>query len=610
MEAGLFIRRNRNEEFQPWHDARIHLESLSESWQITPISNSNEKLSAYQLVFRLPGCANARLHHAAFPRMIGKTVIRANEDWKSGLHSPLTADYHFEERIGLQSFGLFPPFLALSENSPTYLIGPLDEQQTRCSYSWRVEGDDLVVEVQFDFWGLKEGFEIPADWLGTPVMVQELQQAKLAPELFSSYHRWLTELDRHGYRSEHFGTNSLFWGSWNDGHFRNIDHDRILSNARYLKEHAPNVEWIQIDDGWAPPSSAVSGSLEDGCATLGMSDFGVFYKPEYMNTDPRFPKGLKGIADDIKEQGLKPMIWLTTSVNENSPLYKEHPEWFLQDCRLHFVPEMRFLDFSQEPVRDYARHVFQTAFNEWGFQGCKLDFWSMGFDQHDVWLKEAKQTATECLNWLSKTLREYVGEEGLLLYCIDLAHGIPFRGRYFDQFRYYADSEGSCSNPDMMREQALWAAMLTGLYGVQRYWIPDGDGLGLWPHIELPENRYQLWCALLLGSGTLTESCGWLDKAPDSPRKQLLHKVLPWARQGKSVSLPGYNFQNDPPNPPQIWVRHDSPNQVLIAVTNWSTQTLRVDPRDFFDKDWHYECLFGSSEIEPESGAVWIGREP
>ncbi len=610
MEISLQIRPHRSEQFQAWGDAEFRVEGFDSAWQVVPTAKADAKLSAYQIVFRLPHGSGALLHHAAFPRMIGKSVVKADEEWKSGWHSPLTADYHFEERIGLQSFGLFPPFLVLPKVGKSWLIGPLDESQTRCSYSWKVDGDDLILEMQFDFWGLKDGFDIPAGWSGTPVMVQEFEQAKLGPKLFESYHQWVHEIDREGFRAEVFHSDALFWGSWNDGHFRNIDHERILSNARYLKEHAPNIEWIQIDDGWAPPSPAVAGSIEESCATLGMSDFGVFYKPEYMSPDPRFPAGLKGLADEIKALGLKPMIWLTTSVNENSPLYKEHPEWFLQDCRLHFVPEMRFLDFSQEPARNYARHVFQTAFKEWGFQGCKLDFWSMGFDQHDVWQKEPQQTATESLYWLSKTLREFVGDEGLLLYCIDLAHGIPFRGRYFDQFRYYADSEGSCSNPEMMREQALWAAMLTGLYGVQRYWVPDGDGLGLWPHIDLPENRYHLWCAFLLGSGTLTEICGWLDKAPDSPRKDLLFKVLPWARQGNAVSLPGYDFQDDPPNPPHIWIRHDSPQQVLIAATNWSDQVISIDPKTLWDENWAYECLFGSTEVEPESGAVWIAREP
>lgn len=48
-----------------------------------------------------------------------------------------------------------------------------------------------------------------------------------------------------------------------------------------------------------------------------------------QETSKAFPEGMKAVADLIKENGMRPGLWIAPFVAEKkSKLYKEHPEWF------------------------------------------------------------------------------------------------------------------------------------------------------------------------------------------------------------------------------------------------------------------------------------------
>ncbi|HWD37651.1 MAG TPA: hypothetical protein VG944_02300 [Fimbriimonas sp.] len=566
--------------FENWTDASVVVgQSLPDEYQLRVCApESRQPISAYRLVFELPFEPedDPLIHHASVPRMKKAGSVRIKDDFGEGLRSDLTASYHFDERPGQQSFGLFPPLVVLGEQSNGWILGPTSEQKARCSFGWSLNNQGrVVVDVQFDFWATQRLHYVwPDNYEGETFFVQRLPVGKtLGPCLFDGYHRSLQGGGRAGAGPN--AKSELFWGSWNDGALRNIDSCRIVGAARWLRENVPNVKWIQIDDGWAGPSDAVAGTVENGCESLEMSDLGVFYRPEFLQGDPRFPGGMGRLAREIKELGLKPMIWLTPTVTQTSPLFLEHPGLFQDYARLHFVPQMRFFDFSVPEARDYVRKCFDTIFGEWGFEGCKLDFWSMGFEQRDIRSRHGKQTAVEWMTWFMETLRSYVGEDGLLIYGIDLPFGSPFRGRFFDQYRYYADSEGSCQDPDSMREQAMWAAYLTGLYQTQRYWVPDGDGLGLFDHFHMPVRHYRRWGAFLLGSGTLTELAGWLHQKAPSERLGFLKRFASHARLGSRVELPGYDFLGAVDRAPSVWIRHDGPDEKVLALTNWTDSKER-----------------------------------
>ncbi len=63
-----------------------------------------------------------------------------------------------------------------------------------------------------------------------------------------------------------------------------------------------------IDDGWQDNTG----------------DWGIDKK--------KFPNGLKPVFDYIKSLGMKPGLWISVgTASPDSKVYKEHPEWFVQD---------------------------------------------------------------------------------------------------------------------------------------------------------------------------------------------------------------------------------------------------------------------------------------
>lgn len=581
------------------------LETLSPTWVHGPDnvwlwpSQPVEPLRELVVTFR-PGVPadKCSIHHGALPRMVGRTVVRGNENWRAGWHSPLTGDVHFDEPVGAPGFGIYPPIVVFVDDGPAYILGPVSERQSRCLWDWSAdENGDLVVTARLIPWGI-DGETLSGELSTEAWFFEELPTGQtLSPSLFEGYNSALQK-ELGPTAAQKNPDPGLTWASWNDGTFRDIDADRILGVCDFIREQIPAVRWVQIDDGWAGPA-AVPAS-EDG--SVAMSDFGALYRPERLADDPRFPMGLKGIADEIRARGLRPMIWLTPAVAEGSALYQEHPEWFLTETRLSWMPEMRFLDFSVPETREFVEQALDMVFTEWGFEGTKLDFWTMTFEETNVRLANAERTAIEWMGWFLTAVRKRIPEDGLILHCIGLPFGTAFRAPWCDHFRYYADSEGSCGVQSMAREQALWAAILMGLYRVQQFWIPNGDGFGLFDHIKLPANEHRRWAAFMLASGSTTELCGWLHEKADLEAVGRVKLVGEYARTGGNLRLPGYDFVTDPPTPPSVWVRHGESGDRLVGVTNWSDSPISVR----LPGDGTYRDLFGTG-VHAGGDYVWVG---
>jgi len=105
---------------------------------------------------------------------------------------------------------------------------------------------------------------------------------------------------------------------------------------------------------------------------------------DYFDIDEkRFPNGMKGLADIIKDNGYKAGIWIAPFVAEKkSKLYKEHPNWFLQRTfHLKVVggynpswsSKYYVLDIYNEEAYHYITDLFKTLFYEWGFDVAYID---------------------------------------------------------------------------------------------------------------------------------------------------------------------------------------------------------------------------------------------
>ncbi|CAJ1423578.1 unnamed protein product [Effrenium voratum] len=81
--------------------------------------------------------------------------------------------------------------------------------------------------------------------------------------------------------------------------------------ARPAKE--AGVELLVLDDGWF-------GHRDDDTTSLG----------DWVVDKRKLPRGLEGLAKDLNSMGLKLGLWVEPEmVNQDSELYKQHPEWVL-----------------------------------------------------------------------------------------------------------------------------------------------------------------------------------------------------------------------------------------------------------------------------------------
>lgn len=145
------------------------------------------------------------------------------------------------------------------------------------------------------------------------------------------------------------------YGSWYN-RFDKITDKTITEDLEGCAGILEPGDLFQIDDGW---QTAVG---------------------DWTAHAVKFPRGMKASVDDIHARGFKAGLWLAPySAQYNSQLVKDHPEWLLKhDGRPWYAGSnwggFYALDIDHPGVQDYLQKVFDTVFNEWGFDLVKLDF--------------------------------------------------------------------------------------------------------------------------------------------------------------------------------------------------------------------------------------------
>jgi alpha-galactosidase len=129
-------------------------------------------------------------------------------------------------------------------------------------------------------------------------------------------------------------------------------------NAIAGSEFREKIDVIQIDDGWNLPSKEAPRIWGDWYA------------------GSMFPAGMEALAAGIKDRGFTPGLWLAPfSVDPASRLYKDHPDWLVQDG----VKPLEYwgvcgLDLSNPAALDFVRDTFTRVYDDWGFEYVKIDF--------------------------------------------------------------------------------------------------------------------------------------------------------------------------------------------------------------------------------------------
>ena len=127
----------------------------------------------------------------------------------------------------------------------------------------------------------------------------------------------------------------VLYNSW-EGCMFDFNQSRLLDLAKRAK--SLGCELFVLDDGWF-------GNRNND--TAGLGDYNVNLK--------KLPQGLSGLAQKINKLGLEFGLWFEPeSVNEDSDLYRAHPDWALTDgFPTIYGRHQLLLDLTKPEVRDY-----------------------------------------------------------------------------------------------------------------------------------------------------------------------------------------------------------------------------------------------------------------
>ncbi len=141
-------------------------------------------------------------------------------------------------------------------------------------------------------------------------------------------------------------------------YYTKVTEDIVYRDLEAISKLEHKIDFFQVDDGYE----------------RAVGDWLLYDKK-------KFPNGMKRPVDMIHKNGMQAGIWLAPfAVTPKSYIYKEHKDWIVCNDRgrrritSHNWGGFYTLDIYNEEVREYLRKVFDTVFNEWGYDMVKLDF--------------------------------------------------------------------------------------------------------------------------------------------------------------------------------------------------------------------------------------------
>jgi alpha-galactosidase len=192
------------------------------------------------------------------------------------------------------------------------------------------------------------------------------------------------------------------WTHWYQ-YFQDISEERFLDSVRALAAQREVLAFgtAQLDDGY-------------------QSAWG-----DWLECNPKFPRGLSKLAAEVRARGLVPGLWLAPFVVQpGSRLQRAHPEWLLRDGRgrpdrpvnsgYFYSFFGNALDATHPAVPEHLERLGETL-RGWGFGFIKADFCYAGAlpgRRYDPSL-----TRAQALRRGLQALRRGLGEQTFLLGC-------------------------------------------------------------------------------------------------------------------------------------------------------------------------------------------------
>ena len=153
------------------------------------------------------------------------------------------------------------------------------------------------------------------------------------------------------------GKQPVLLNSWEACYF-DYDTEKLLKLADESKNLG--IELFVLDDGWF-------GNRENDHKGLG----------DWFANRKKLPGGLKKLSDEIHRRGMQFGIWLEPEmVNEDSELYRAHPDWILCDPgrKPVIARNQMVLDLTRPEVRNYLFKSISMILRDAGVEYIKWDF--------------------------------------------------------------------------------------------------------------------------------------------------------------------------------------------------------------------------------------------
>ncbi len=147
----------------------------------------------------------------------------------------------------------------------------------------------------------------------------------------------------------------VLYNSW-EGCMFDFDQKRLLGLAKQAKDLG--CELFVLDDGWF-------GARNNDKAGLG----------DYNVNTKKLPQGMAGLSAKVQKLGLQFGLWFEPeSVNEDSDLYRAHPDWALTDDFPTITGRHQLLlDLAKPAVRDYIVENVSRILDTCGISYVKWD---------------------------------------------------------------------------------------------------------------------------------------------------------------------------------------------------------------------------------------------
>lgn len=395
-------------------------------------------------------------------------------------------------------------------------------------------------------------------FLSQGVAGEEVFRAQVTLDVIKGYGiRYYAPLDKSVF--DHAPTG---WCSWYY-YYQRINEEEWERNVRWLAENLRpfGVEWVQLDDGWQWDNGSP--------ATSGGRD--------WRGANEKFPRGMKWAADFVKQQGMRPGIWLIPQKTDSDEVFQAHPEWFLRrpdgtPVRIGDWHPRKVASYVVDPTNpqalEYLKALFHTLAYDWGFDYFKIDNqpeFSRWYDEHAEARRDGSLPGSEAYRLTLQAIREAIGPNKYLLGC----YGIPLDGIGW--------MNGSRTGGDM---SASWQGCQVMIRTITRWgflnnvvWWCDPDTLCVREPLTLEEARLMATLVSLSGQALMTS-----DKMDELPpeRVEILKRVCPTVDIRPMEFYPWDEEERGRPRIFDLKISRHYGDWDVVAIFNWEEEPVEV----------------------------------